>query len=189
MDKAQLLNELRLVPNSKRIQRMVAVGRQSLTDGRTPAVLVELAQGNVYERALAVEACHGSRDGKHILRSLTDPSRLVRGLAAGLLGRICTDDQIVQGLAQATLKQRRCLLPRLIDRGFVSIDALFIRRFRKLPADQRAAMFEAYGLAVGAPCGPLRKPSSPRSNRTRRQVSSGRIWLGWPSRLNSSVNL
>lgn len=95
MTPAQLLQECETLSYMLRIRRMVELGRQAGSDASIRETLGALAQGDAYQRCLAVHACHGSRDAAQALRALSDPSRSVRGLALTLAPMLCSDAEIL----------------------------------------------------------------------------------------------
>lgn len=117
MTTEQIRAEVNGLTDAGRVQRMVALGRQAETEPETAAALASLAAGGFYERRLALLACSGSRDGNLPLRSLSDPSRLLRGLALCLIPVLCTDAQVLEALNAAPLPAQTTLLGRLVRRG------------------------------------------------------------------------
>ena len=117
MTTEQILAEVDGLTDAGRVRRMVALGRQAETEPETADALASLAAGGFYERRLALLACSGSRDGNLPLRSLSDPSRLLRGLALCLLPILCTDAQVLEALNAAPLPAQTALLGRLVRRG------------------------------------------------------------------------
>lgn len=92
---------------------MVELGRTAITDSQLATTLTTLEQGGFYERFLAIHACSGNRDGAHVLRSLTDPSRIIRGLAINLTTLVCDEEQLRQALTLVPRDGRRALLWKL----------------------------------------------------------------------------
>lgn len=117
MTTEQIFAEVDGLADADRVRRMIALGRQALTNSETADALTALAVGGFYERRLALLACSGSRDGNLPLRSLADPSRLLRGLAISLVPILCTDDQVSEALADTPLPVQIALLERLSRRG------------------------------------------------------------------------
>lgn len=113
----QLLQHLETLDHGRRMSHMVMVGRQATVDPGIGAMLRELASGSTYQRRLALQACHGSRDGEHVLRALTDPSGIVVGLATKLMPIICDDSQVHAALQAAAPTRRLPLFVRLVHRG------------------------------------------------------------------------
>lgn len=119
-----ILRELGLLTHDQRMQRMVALGARARADTASAAVLAALAQGDFYERMLAIQACYGSRDGAHVLAALADPSKLIRSRAFGLIALACDDVQALAALASLALDQQRRLLGQLVARRRVAqVDA------------------------------------------------------------------
>jgi hypothetical protein len=113
----QLLQELESLSHSARIQRMVALGREAATTDpalKNTIAALEQDTSSYYPRYLALYSCFGSRDGTHVLRALTDASRLVRALALSLVGQVCQDSEVVSALEKSDLRQRRALLRHLL---------------------------------------------------------------------------
>src|SRR5262245_59263627 len=96
MDRKRLLDELELLTHSARVRRMVELGRSVPRDPALQACIDSLANGDAYERGLALMTCFGSRDGARVLRALADPSRTLRGLALTLLAQVSSDQDVEQ---------------------------------------------------------------------------------------------
>jgi hypothetical protein len=94
MTPKQLLQECERLTHSGRMRRMVEIGQLAASDASVAETLTVLAQGDMYQRILATQACYGSRDSAQVLRALTDPSHGVRSLALGLTPLICSDAEI-----------------------------------------------------------------------------------------------
>ena len=116
MTPKQLLQECEKLPHSGRTRRMVELGRQATNDSSIEATLIAFAQGDVYQRTLAIQACHGSRNSAQALRALSDPSRSVRSLALGLAIAICSDDEVLTALDKLPFDMRIVLSRRLHKR-------------------------------------------------------------------------
>lgn len=116
MTTEQILAEVDGLTDAGRVRRMIALGREAQADRQTADALAALSRGGFYERRLALLACSGSRDGALPLQMLSDPSRLLRGLAISLIPILCTDDQVGQALDAAPEAAPRTLLKRLVRR-------------------------------------------------------------------------
>lgn len=120
----QLLAELETLSHNAWMYRMVIVGRQAASDTEVRGTLNALAQGDMYRRMLALQACHGSRDGAHVLAALSDPSYTIRGRAISLVALLCDDAQAVTALETVLPDSRRRLVARLARaRRYAPIDA------------------------------------------------------------------
>src|SRR5258708_22908224 len=75
----QLLQDVETLPHAARVQVMIELGRRSQTDSELAVLLNELAQGEWYQRFLALNACFGSANASQVLAALDDPSRILRG--------------------------------------------------------------------------------------------------------------
>jgi hypothetical protein len=109
----KLLQECESLTHSGRMRRMVELGHLAATDASIQTTLEVLAQGEVYQRFLALQACQGSRDAGHVLRALDDASRLVRTLALRLAALICDDEMLQRALLALPLERKRALAQRL----------------------------------------------------------------------------
>lgn len=98
MTVSHLLQELETAPHHVRILHMVELGHAATHDASVAATLETLEQGDFYQRLLALYACFGSHDGAHVLRSLIDPSRTIRGTAINLSVLCCDETQLRQAL-------------------------------------------------------------------------------------------
>ncbi len=117
MTPEQILADVETRSDGERIRRMRALGRQAEAEPETAAALRALAGGGFYARRLALLACAGSRDGSLPLAMVSDPSRLLRGLALCLVPLLCTDAQVGDALDAVPLSAQKALLGRLVRRG------------------------------------------------------------------------
>lgn len=125
MTPEQLLHECEKLTHDGRMKRMVEVGRLASGDASVRKTLASFAQGDVYQRALATQACYGSRDSSQVLQALSDPSRNVRALAFRLVASICSDGELQKVL------------------GAVSFD-MKLQLLRKLHKHQRIGLIDSY---------------------------------------------
>ena len=95
---AQLLAELAILTHNARIQRMIELGRRTITNPGLRATIAELERGDVYERFLALMSCHGSRDGAHALRAIDDPSERMRTAAISVVAIVGSDAEVLTAL-------------------------------------------------------------------------------------------
>lgn len=116
MTKKHLLTVLEKLNHNARMRYMVEVGRQAKQDASHARLLAQLESGNVYERMMALQACHGSRDSAQVMRALEDPSRIIRARARNIAPLICDDGQLVHALEMMPLRQRHYLLKLLRNR-------------------------------------------------------------------------
>ncbi len=111
----QLLSTLETLPYHERVRHMVELGKQSRTDATLRQMLTTLAQGDMVQRMLALQACYGSRDGETVLLALTDASRTVRQMAIRMVANICDDAQ-VQSAFDILPDQSRLILLRTLKK-------------------------------------------------------------------------
>ena len=116
MTPKQLLQECEKLTHNGRMRWMVELGRLAANDFSIGETLTVLAQGDVYQRILATQACYGSRDSAQVLRALSDSSRSVRSLTLGLSVLICGDAEIQTALDVLPLDMRMVLLRCLRQR-------------------------------------------------------------------------
>jgi hypothetical protein len=107
----ELLRDLEGLNHGGRVRAIVALGQRDDTESR--ALIADLERGGFYERSLALYTCFGSRDGEHALRALSDPSRLLRGLATQLVALFCDSAQALRGLETAPPAARIALAHKL----------------------------------------------------------------------------
>ncbi|UQN08713.1 hypothetical protein [Deinococcus sp. QL22] len=107
MTAAPLLAEFEALTHRARMRRMVELGR--LPEAQREPVLESLRSGSVYERRLALWACHGSRDGEQAYRAALDPSGHVAGPALRLVALLCSEAQLL-GLLEALPTSRHFAL-------------------------------------------------------------------------------
>lgn len=137
-----LIAELENMPYGSRVRRMMTLGHLARQgDSQAQAMLQSLQQHTgFYERLLVLLSCSGSEDGEHVLNSLNDSSRLLRGLATRLTSIICTDEQALAALTAASPKNQVFLLRRLArQRRHVVIDT-FVERLA-VSGDDRLTLF------------------------------------------------
>lgn len=108
------------------MRRLVALGSESQHNADVRDALAQFTRGTSYQRLMAVQACHGSRDGEYVLRSVSDPSRAVRSLALSALAIICDDDQALQALSLVKMRAQLKLIDALTKRKRQSIVDRFV---------------------------------------------------------------
>ena len=135
MTAAELLQQFETQTHRQRIAAMIALGRQN--DGESHAIIVQLEQGNMYERMLALYSCFGSRDSAHALRALADPSRLMRGLAIRLAALLANEAELLQALHMVAIVTRPGLLAQIYRQRRLTI----IDQYLALPATQADTQF------------------------------------------------
>src|SRR6266478_4430638 len=111
-----LMKELKALPHAGRMRRMVEVGRQAASDRSVRETLDEMSLGGVFQRAMALQACYGSRDGQRVVQALQDPSRLIRGLAVTLVPEVCDDDQARRAFAATSSVTAQAALVRRLSK-------------------------------------------------------------------------
>lgn len=144
MTASNLLQELETLPHHARVLRMVELGRAATHDPVIAEILAELELGDFYHRFLALHSCFGSYDSAHVLRSLTDPSRTIRGTALSLSVLTCNEDQLRQALQLVPRDGRLPLLWKLHHHGKQALIDAFL--------EQLAAAGDAQLLNL-LPCG------------------------------------
>ena len=98
MTPEELLHECEALTHRGRMYRMVELGRLSAQDASIRELIATLSRGNVYERCLALQSCHGSQNSVQALEALSDPSRSVRSLALSLVSILGSDTEIQAAL-------------------------------------------------------------------------------------------
>jgi hypothetical protein len=144
---AELYQKLSTSPHHDRVKELLALGRQAKQDTSAAALLSQLSQGDPFAKKCALISCFGSQNGEMILRAVSDPSRMVRGLALRLVVRFCNDAQTIEALQLS--QQRRQHMP--IIRGLV-------RRRRFAPIDR---FVESLAVAQDPLCADLLAYTSP----------------------------
>ncbi|HEX2909511.1 MAG TPA: HEAT repeat domain-containing protein [Chloroflexia bacterium] len=105
----ELLHQLEPLTHKDRAKRMIELGHRagaSVTDPEAiniREVLRKMETGDFYQRYLALQSCQGSRNGEHVLRAFSDPSRMIRGLSISLVPLMCSDPQVLAALAQSDI--------------------------------------------------------------------------------------
>ncbi len=135
MKVSSLLRELDASTHDARMRRMVELGKLAATDSSVAKTLDALAEGGFFERLLALQSCHGSKDGTRIMRFLSDPSRTLQGRARRLVALFASDEEVRQTLLASRPEQRLALLGRLRRARRVSpIDAFLDDLARRDPS-------------------------------------------------------
>ncbi|GHO46105.1 hypothetical protein [Ktedonospora formicarum] len=124
----QLLQDLEILPHAGRVQKMIELGRRSKSDPEIEALLNEMAQGEWYQRFLALYSCFGSANAAQVLATLTHSSRILRGLALRLLPLVCNQIQLQQVLENAPPALRLPLLWNLSKHGHYACIDRFVER-------------------------------------------------------------
>ncbi len=106
MNPNTLLQTLEPLTHQARMRQMVEIGKQSRNNRQLASTLIQLAQGDFYQRYLALQACYGSGNIELIYQSLSDPSRKLRSLASRLIVLFGDNDQLIAGLQAIPTKQR-----------------------------------------------------------------------------------
>jgi hypothetical protein len=112
MNPNTLLQTLEPLTHQARMRQMVEIGRQSRNNKDLTSTLNRLAQGDFYQRYLALQACYGSRNIELINQSLSDRSRKLRSLAIRLIVLYGDDEQLIAALQVIPTKQRSHLLKK-----------------------------------------------------------------------------
>ncbi|GCE07161.1 hypothetical protein [Dictyobacter aurantiacus] len=124
MTSEQLLRECAAMTYAGRMRHMVEVGRLAASDESVRETIEDLGRGDVYQRVLAVQSCHGSRDAERVRQAMFDRSRGVRSVATGLVPLLCDDAQILELLELIGMDLKMALIARLLARGrHAAVDA------------------------------------------------------------------
>lgn len=116
MTPEQLISSLESLTHDSRMRNMVEIGAASQTDAAPISTIDILEQGNFYDRMLALQSVHGSRDGERALRAISDPSRIIRARAITIISVVGDDTQIRTALETVHFKHRSLLIKRLHER-------------------------------------------------------------------------
>jgi hypothetical protein len=145
-DVNRLLARQDRMTHQDRARQIVEHGRRSGSDPRLAATLDALGRGSFSERRLALIACHGSRDGQHVMRATSDPSSGIRDLALRWVSVLCDDDQALAALELLDPRRRRRLAARLARRRRRGVVDRFVAR----GALARRELLEILPFASGA---------------------------------------
>lgn len=132
---ADLLCSLESLTHRDRVRQMVELGR-SRQDPAAANLLQQLAQGNFYERYLALHACYGSQNIALIIQKLNDSSRQLRTHALRLLVLFGDDAQVFSTLESLPVKQCGRLLSRLRKRHRQTVINRYLDRVAATDADR-----------------------------------------------------
>lgn len=113
MTPEQLLRECETLTHNGRMFRMVELGRAATKDADVASVLASLAQGDAYQRVLAVQSSYGSRASAPALQALSDPSRRVRACALRVVANICSDEELQSAFGTLVFDLKIALIRRL----------------------------------------------------------------------------
>jgi len=107
MKLSELLDQLRTTHHRGRIQIMVAIGRRP----ELAVLLGQMRTRGFYLRHMALFAAMAAEDGETMERTaLSDPSRILRRMAAHQAARLCTDEQVARLLEGLPGKFKRLLI-------------------------------------------------------------------------------
>jgi len=123
---AKIRENAERVDNSERIRGMVLVGRM-LAEEKPVAqfVISELRKGDFAERFMALNSCHGSRDGDHLVLAATDRSETIRAVARRMLCLYGSDDQVAEAFKHSPRSTRKGFLRQLTKKGrFAAVDRI-----------------------------------------------------------------
>ena len=116
MTPQQLLRTLEPLTYSDRIRKMIQMGQRSRQDSNVAKTLNQFAQGNFYERYLALQSCYSSRNLQMVRRSLVDPSRQIQAVALRLVALFGDGESVRSALETLPPKAKRTFLHRLLGR-------------------------------------------------------------------------
>lgn len=119
-----LFTRLMGLPYNARIKEVIELGRKSRQEAAVAKGLSELSLGDACARRLALFSCFGSQDGAPVVRAVSDPSRLVRGLALRMVPRVCDDEQALEAILIAHQRRQHVSILRTLHhkKRFAPID-------------------------------------------------------------------
>ena len=113
MTPEQLIQECETLTHNGRMLKMVELGRSATKDAGIASMLASLAQGDAYQRVLAVQSSYGSRASAPALQALSDPSRRVRSCALRVVANICSDAELQSAFDTLAFDMKIALIRRL----------------------------------------------------------------------------
>ncbi len=122
----QVLHELETLPHAARVRRMVILGRSARSNMALSSTLTTLAQGNIYERWMALHSCFGSYNSAQVLHALHDPADHIRALAVRLVPLVCDEERMRLALTTVSGRLRVLLLWKLHKQGYTNLIDTFI---------------------------------------------------------------
>lgn len=129
VDIAAFLAPLEPLSHAERVRIMIELGKQSVHDNDAQAIIDSLEQQGFFERYLAMYSCFGSRDSVHVMRSLSDPSKIIRGLAIRLIVQLGDAEQLQVAL-QDFPRLRFAIAVRLRQLGRTPIIVTFLEHYQ-----------------------------------------------------------
>ncbi|KAE8446827.1 hypothetical protein EG329_011604 [Mollisiaceae sp. DMI_Dod_QoI] len=115
MDISTLLQQFEGLNHSDRVRRMVEIGKQSKGDETSRTIINNLASGTLYEQALSLETCYGSRDITIAKQALASTSRYLKKRALILIGLLGSDEDFLNALKSAPTYLQICSICRFRD--------------------------------------------------------------------------
>ncbi len=103
-----------------RVQAMYELGKETLQQGTTAEkaqfILSRMRSGGFSHRFLALNACHGIRNGAHILEALEDKSATIRSMARKLIAKYADDEHALAAFSLCTRLNQKYLVKDLNKR-------------------------------------------------------------------------
>lgn len=112
-----LLQQFETSTHSERVRRMVEIGRQSTNDESARKTIDTLSSGSLYERALALESCYGSREVSIAKQALTTDSKHLQKRALHFIGLLGTDEDFLDALTRSPRYLQIHTMRRFRDAG------------------------------------------------------------------------
>lgn len=116
MIKKDVLDECEKLSYLGRAQFMYSLGCSAATHAPAQDAIKELLDGSLYERALGLQTCYGSRDAKPALEALRSPSYYLKSKALPLIALHATDEEVLDILHLIPFKLKVAFIRRLRKR-------------------------------------------------------------------------
>ncbi|KAF1991803.1 hypothetical protein K402DRAFT_399775 [Aulographum hederae CBS 113979] len=108
-----VLKELESSDYSRRMRRMVDLGKESISNPTSQAILEQLSRGSLYERHLTLQSCYGSRSVLPALEAITGPSNSARNRSIKIVSLFASPGQLAEIAPKVPLPTLRCLVKLL----------------------------------------------------------------------------
>jgi hypothetical protein len=130
--------------HNQRMATMVELGRRGLlADGsaeRARDVIAGMRQAQFFERYLALNSCHGSRDTEHVLEAIRDRSETLRAIAARMIVIYGSDAEIFKAFGLINKSTLKSFVKQLNKRKRFAVIDQILKTLESTEPIQFAAM-------------------------------------------------
>src|SRR5579884_1998359 len=142
-----ILQDVEPLNHTARVRYMIVLGRRMSDEPDVGAAIADLSRGDFMARYLALVTCYTSRDRALVLRSLADPSRIIRNLALRLVSLAGTLDDFAHAFAVVAPQSRIALLKKLHKHHQIAVIDAFLGA-QAAQDDPRFTQMVSFGSAA-----------------------------------------